>query len=186
MSKLLDNLHKNIVKAFRKRDFYLAYELIKIGVDINFQDKDNNNLTFLMYALCYCPLQNNITEGGESVLPVTAYLIYTKSNLNLQTKYGNTVLMMASDLGYTQIILHLLQQKCNLDIQNKVGRTILMCAVANSKLELVEKIINLGCNLKLKNYLGETAFCIAKRNKKWSKNGEKEVKIFNIIKNKIT
>ena len=183
MSKLLDTLHKNTFEAIRKQNFNIASALIKTGCNLNYQDPENNNLTFLMYALLCNPF-HYITGFVPSVV---SYITKKDFNLDLQTKTGDTVLMIALSQRILGIAHTLIKKGCKLDIKNNFGETALMIAVYNTddkySFEVIKLLIESGCNLKFRNKVGRDALCLARSNLKHG--GEEALKIFNLLKNKL-
>jgi ankyrin repeat protein len=77
--------------------------------------------------------QNNINRLEE----------YIKSgcNINIQNNYGDTLLHIASERGYTEIVKLLLKYKADVNIRNKWNETVL--DIAKDKINYYTEIIEL-------------------------------------------
>ena len=90
--------------------------------------------------------------------------------LVLEVESGNygesnnkSMLMLASENGYTDVCKILIVKGAKLNLQNRDGITALMLASQKGHTEVVELLLDNGAKLDLKSNSGETAFMIASR-----------------------
>jgi len=108
----------------------------------------------------------NIFELVESQtnLEFIKVLLENGANPNSRNEFGETVLIMNSEKGYTEIAKLLIENNANIDLQNKDSLTALMFASQNGHTEIVKKLINANANLDLQNKDSWTALMMASRN----------------------
>ena len=93
----------------------------------------------------------------QSKVPVLAEYMNKGGDINLTTKSGNSVLMLASKIGDKQVIDYVLAQYPDLNAQNKAGATALMIAAKYGQLHIIENLLEMGANPKIKNNNGFSA-----------------------------
>jgi hypothetical protein len=86
-------------------------------------------------------------------------------NVNAKNTSGVTVLMYASQLGYSDIVEILCIAGANPNLQDINGGSALMYAAMNSNTITAQILLKYGANLKLKNKNGATAIDYAKERK---------------------
>ena len=82
--------------------------------------------------------------------------------MDIQNKYGETVLYIAATLKSKEIVKLLLESGASVDIQNYNGTTALYLVVRFGWKEIVELLMNWGGNPYIKNYNGKIAIDCAK------------------------
>jgi len=136
--------------------------LIKIGADVNKQEKDSRWTALMMAA------RNSNTESKQETVEA---LIKAGSNVNIQDSYGWTALMHSARYSDTEskqeTVDTLIKAGVNVNIQTNDGFTALMLAAAfsneDSKQETVEALIKAGSNVNIQQEYGWTALMIAVR-----------------------
>ena len=108
----------------------------------------------------------------NDIIKLTAYnnidgvrkAIEAGADINIQNKYGDTALKIASVYNWINIAYFLVKAGADLNIQDENGRTLLMEAVYYGRRnELIKILLKGGADKDIKNNKGETAFDIAKR-----------------------
>ncbi|XP_019863302.1 PREDICTED: ankyrin repeat domain-containing protein 50-like [Amphimedon queenslandica] len=129
--------------------------LLENGADPSICDNDGNNA--LHYAL--------LTSSSEdNTIDIIQTLLSWHVNVNAQNKKKVTPLMIASDKGYTEVLLLLLEE-ADPNITDSKGDTALMRASANGKSEAVALLLmTYNANPSVTNYYGSTALCHAANN----------------------
>jgi len=94
-------------------------------------------------------------------LKVVKYLLNKGVNPNLKDKYGQTILMVASDEKHLEVVKALLE-KADPNIQNEDGWTALMLASEWGNLEIVRELLKkkYGVKLDITNKKGQTALML--------------------------
>jgi ankyrin repeat protein len=130
---------ENIFKAVFTGDLRLISELLKLGIDIDTQDKDKR--TPLIHAVI------------DNKIDIIKALIKNNANMNIQDSIGYSALHYAAQNYYIDIAKLLLVNNATVDIQDVYGNTPLFRAVFNShgKGEMIDLLISYGANKKLKN-----------------------------------
>jgi ankyrin repeat protein len=190
LSRAMGQDGAKLIEYIMYQEFDQARELVKQGVDVNYQDASNGS-TALMMACQY-----NFAEMAK-------FLIDHGADLNLQTKNGQTALMAAA--GSSEELFNLLLEK-GADIQPKAadgttvftracigvlsgtvplsvvhtlldkgadvneasttgrvtGYTCLMMAARNKQSELVKLLVKNGADVNLKAKDGKSALSLAK------------------------
>lgn len=78
-------------------------------------------------------------------------------DINLTTKEGNTLLILASKIGDKPTIEYLLSQLPDLDKQNMAGATALMIAAKYGQTHVVQMLLDSGADPAIRNNSGITA-----------------------------
>jgi len=85
-------------------------------------------------------------------------------DINAQDSNGDTVLILASWKGHTEIAFAIIEKGANLDLQDNWGTTALTCASGHGHTEIAFALIEKGANLDLQNKCGGTALTRASWN----------------------
>ena len=111
----------------------------------------------------YTPLMLSIKniEDGASSKRITKILINHGCDLDIQDKFGFTVLMQAIIKNQCDIAKYLIKCCCNLNIQCSAGYTALMYAIRHNHIDIAEMLIGASCNMDLQQKYGYTALMIA-------------------------
>jgi ankyrin repeat protein len=95
-------------------------------------------------------------------IPKIKDLIKKCNDLNIKTKTGWTLLMLAAHYGHTEIAQELLNAGANPDAQsNEEGWTALMQTAHNGHTDIAKLLMKAGANPDVQNSDGWTAFMIA-------------------------
>lgn len=105
----------------------IAKELIMAGASLDTQD-DFLGKTLLMHVA---------TSGNKEIV---VELIKAGAKLDIQDNYGNTALILASDVGQKEIVAELISSGANLDIQNENGDTALKLAKYHRYKEIAKEL----------------------------------------------
>lgn len=124
--------------------------------NMNCSIKDFNNVDVdKMTKLITACKKGNL---AEAVQHITAEAI----ELNIQDEYGWTVLMSASQKGYTEIVRLLLEKGANPNIQDQNGWTSLTWAIQSGHIDVVRLLLEKGANPNLRfNKYSPTAITFA-------------------------
>lgn len=116
--------------------------LLKIGV---YPEDD--------FIIKYAVINNN----PDMVLLLSKYC-----DLNYKLNSNRTLLMVASRMGYTDIVkLLLMKYSTNIDCQDDYGWTALMWAALKNHLEVAELLVAYGADVNKRNNTGQTPLMIA-------------------------
>ena len=111
-------------------------------------------------------LMEVIKDGGSSAIDKINSFINSGENLDIQSKYGETPLMIAVQYGgkyAVTMIKTLTDAGANVDIQQMNKWTALMLAAYNGgdyALPMIEALIEAGADINKKNVMGWTALMI--------------------------
>lgn len=92
---------------------------------------------------------------------VVNLLINQGANVNIQSKHGLNLLMLASASGYIDIVELLIERNANLDLKNAAGGTALMIAAFNGHIDIIELLIKNGVDVYIEDKDCDTVFDIA-------------------------
>lgn len=117
---------------------------------------------------------DKLTKNGESVIHYSVksnHLDFFKQALLLcnrlshETDFqGNTLLHIASELGFHQIVAFLVEQKHNIHLRNHRNETPLFSAVRSGSTETIRLLLDHGAYIDVKNRFGESIKDIVNRN----------------------
>lgn len=99
--------------------------------------------------------------NNDDAEKVSQYFSKHSTEINVQSHFGNTLLMKAAKQGQQKICKKLIDCRANLNLQNNHGETALMRAAANGNKEVVSCLVLAGAKLDLQNKDGETALILA-------------------------
>ena len=140
-----DGGHKDIVLT-----------LLESGADPNICDNDGDN------ALYYVLLSNS---SEDNILDIIQTLLSWNINVNAQNNNGVTPLMIASEKGYSEVLLSLLSKVAGPDFIDKNGKTALVHASANGQSETVALLLMLyNADPSVTDYDKFSALCHGARN----------------------
>jgi len=117
------------------------------------RDRDGNKVTEMIDKRP--TIVNSRNMKGETALVTaisrsdelwTTFLLGKGANPNLATSAGDTPLMAAARVGYTQAIEYLLALGAKVDATNKMGETALILAVQQRELEAVNLLLAKGAD----------------------------------------
>lgn len=102
----------------------------------------------------YTPLIQSVMSNDPEE---TQRLINTGYDLNLQTRYGNTALMLAANFKNITTTRMLINASADLNVQNRDLNTALIIAIYANSTEIVQMLINAGADLNISNRNHNTA-----------------------------
>ena len=137
----LDVKQLELLVAIKNNDTIAVNNLIKEGVNPNFQDEDgfsplhraieNNNLNLVNALLSYKDIDKEIKLPNETTASNGWYL------------GGNTPLLYASYIGNPQIVSALLEANCNIRARDDIdGATVIHIAAGNGNNEVINLLLN--------------------------------------------
>ena len=137
----LDVKQLELLVAIKNNDTIAVNNLIKEGVNPNFQDEDgfsplhraieNNNLNLVNALLSYKDIDKEIKLPNETTASNGWYL------------GGNTPLLYASYIGNPQIVSALLEANCNIRARDDIdGATAIHIAAGNGNNEVINLLLN--------------------------------------------
>ena len=137
----LDVKQLELLVAIKNNDTIAVNNLIKEGVNPNFQDEDgfsplhraieNNNLNLVNALLSYKDIDKEIKLPNETTASNGWYL------------GGNTPLLYASYIGNPQIVSALLEANCNIRARDDIdGAMAIHIAAANGNNEVINLLLN--------------------------------------------
>ncbi|MFM8005291.1 MAG: ankyrin repeat domain-containing protein, partial [Dolichospermum sp.] len=89
-------------------------------------------------------------------------LLACGANVDTTDHHGNTVLMLAANLGYTEIGRSLLNAGANINLKSqRYQLTALMLSASANQIDVVKLLISRGANVNATNEDGSTALMIA-------------------------
>ncbi|MCB2092767.1 MAG: ankyrin repeat domain-containing protein, partial [Alphaproteobacteria bacterium] len=140
-----------LIKASRNGDIEIIDQLIKSGVDINYQDKFGSS-----------PLIEAVRGNQTSVVK---FLLDHKADPNLKDKAGDTAILIASTMNNTENVTMILTKGAIVNVTDKNGSSPLMISTARENYKSVRLMINKGADIYLKNKDGKSAYDIAVGNR---------------------
>ncbi|AYV79026.1 MAG: hypothetical protein Faunusvirus1_46 [Faunusvirus sp.] len=141
----LPNADTFLILACRHSMSILAKKYIKLGIDINAQNKFGT--TALIMANRY------------KLYDIVELLIKSGANLNLQTGKGSTALIKACARGNTDIALLLIKSGADINLNNK--QNALMRAAESGLESVVNLLIDKGAQLDMVDDKGNTALMMS-------------------------
>ena len=117
------------IKAVRDRDGAKAHDLIDSNPPGILNSRDGDGSTPLMIAV-----------SREDPL-WTGFLITRGADVNLAGKGGDTPLIAAARVGFTEAVDWLLEAKAKVDASNRMGETALIIAVQQRDAVLVKRLL---------------------------------------------
>ncbi|MDD5456110.1 MAG: ankyrin repeat domain-containing protein [Candidatus Margulisbacteria bacterium] len=171
-----DFLKDKLLDALRITNKTLLKDLIEQGADIN--ARDNNNISILMNAIIRCDEQlflysiafrnqdisalrgmghvtsleeqwQNLNRSLNEAEEMVKMIIEAGANIEDSDQNGDTILMNAIKLGYTDTVKMLLERGVNFEAQNNEGKTALMTAVIHKKPDIVKLLLDAGANTEV-------------------------------------
>ncbi|MCK9543528.1 MAG: ankyrin repeat domain-containing protein [Novosphingobium sp.] len=88
-------------------------------------------------------------------------LILRGADVNIQDKYGDTALIIASSYAYKDILKLLIAAGANINAINNSGNTALIWAVVKGHTDIVELLVAAGADVDIKDKYGKTALMSA-------------------------
>jgi len=124
----------NFIKAVRERDGNKLTELLSTGPPnlVNQRGPDGE-------------LALNITIA-RSDSQWTAFLLQKGADPNLADRSGDTALMVASRIGFTEAVRWVLKKGARVDATNRMGETPLIVAVNQRQTQAVRLLLEAGAN----------------------------------------
>lgn len=92
---------------------------------------------------------------------ILEHLIVSRMDINKVDAYGNTLLMAASYMGYSEIVKYLIGEQVKLDDINRFHDTALHIACEAGHLAIVQLLVKNKADILVKNIIGDSAFQIA-------------------------
>ncbi len=157
----------------------LPYLLLDFKVDLDYQDKENNNI--LMLAIQHNKniaeeliksQINNINErnsdqksalmiaiekNNESIVDL---LLTQKAQVNIVDLRMETPLIKAIEIGNKHIIKSLISHGADINTAGKWGRTPLMYAILKGNLDIIKSLIRHKADINVKDQFGDTAWSL--------------------------
>ncbi len=104
-------------------------------------------------------LEENVDPLYEAILkedlPTANMFLQNGANIHYIDQEGQTLIHLAAQFNYCEIIDNLIKRGAKLDIQDNQGNTALHSAIDYRKLEAANLLINNGANTRLVNNEGE-------------------------------
>ena len=142
---------------------YIIKTLIENGADVN--AKDNYNVSVLMYAFEYFDfnvrINKNFNNKNVQSKNINDAIVFIVKLLIEKGVDINSVLILASQKDYINIVDFVIKNGANVNTINKNGDTALMIASLYGHIDIAKLLIENGADVKVKNKDGETARDIA-------------------------
>ena len=90
-------------------------------------------------------------------------LLLRGADIDAQTSYGYTALMIAALNGHGGCVAGLIKSGAEVDVSNLYGQTALTCAAATGRVECSTLLLDAGANPKLADIHGRTAADLSER-----------------------
>ena len=161
--KEIESIFPYVVDILSKEDqrnlFFFGYgnvdklkKLIDYGVDLESLIFLDGYTTPLMSFI-----KNNYTECAKE-------LIAAKINVGFKDLYGQNALMVAADVGSTELVKLLLREgiDVNVNAQDNNGDTALNKAIKSESVDIVRLLMKAGADPSIENSDGKSASMIAK------------------------
>jgi len=100
---------------------------------------------------------DDVLERRRGKVKISEIKALLYRGIDAQNNIGETALMYASSLGYTDIAVALINVGADVNIKNKNGSTALMYASQQGDTDIVEVLIKAGADVNIKNNYGSTA-----------------------------
>jgi ankyrin repeat protein len=136
----------NFLKAVREKDGNKAQEILdKPGSStiLNARDNDSGD----------APIHITVRRSDPVWM---AFLLRAGANPNLRDREGNTPLMLATQVRWTEGLRLLLDLRVQVDAQNRLGETALLKAVQARDLETVKLLVEARANPDIGDNSGTT------------------------------
>lgn len=136
----------NFIKAVRDKDGNKAQEILdKPGSNtvINARDKDSGD----------APIHITVRRSDAVWM---AFLLRAGANPNVRDREGNTPLMLATQVRWTEGLRLLLDLRVQVDAQNRLGETALLKATQARDLETVKLLLEARANPDIADNSGRT------------------------------
>ncbi len=142
---------KRLIENLSQKTLGNILELLVEQADLSIKDKKG-----------FTPLAAAISSKN---LPISYRLIKDKRRANyintLSDNYNNSPLILASMVGFKDIIRMLINNGAIIDQQNNEKQTALIAAVQSNNIDILEILISNGANINLQDNLGFTALIYA-------------------------
>ncbi len=136
-----------IKKSYPKLN--LVNDLIVLGVNVDWQNEDDQNRTLLHYAVKYKELE------------IARMLIGAGADVNVQDNRGMTPLHWAASNGQEELARMLIEASADVNGQDEIGQTPLHWAAEFTNVEFVRMLIEEGSRKDIRNTYGETPYDLA-------------------------
>jgi ankyrin repeat protein len=130
----LGNDGEKFVNAVRDRDGSEAMELLSARGPTVLNARDAKGETGLIVA---------ISKRDDLW---TSFLLQQGADPNLAARNGDTPLIAAARIGYTEAAAQLLRRKARIDAENRMGETALIIAVQLRNVPMVKLLLEAGAN----------------------------------------
>jgi ankyrin repeat protein len=130
----LGNDGEKFVNAVRDRDGSEAMELLNARGPTVLNARDAKGETGLIVA---------ISKRDDLW---TSFLLQQGADPNLAARNGDTPLIAAARIGYTEAAAQLLRRKARIDAENRMGETALIIAVQLRNVPMVKLLLEAGAN----------------------------------------
>lgn len=120
---------QTFIKAVINNDILKINEMIDLGVNINWSDREKRNITALMYA-CF-----------NDHIDVVKLLIKHKVNMDKKRDDGKTALMYAVQEGHYEITKLLIENDCNIYLKSLDRKDALCIALIFNWNEIIELLL---------------------------------------------
>ncbi|KAJ2989487.1 hypothetical protein NUW58_g3441 [Xylaria curta] len=111
------------------------------------------------------------SASATDVLPLEVYDLIEnvadlnqKDSLDIQDVEGRTLLLVAAERGYSNLVRALLEFRCNPNTEDKTKRTPLLLAAERGDPELIQALLDAGADPNRPDIRGRTALAQASRN----------------------
>lgn len=98
-----------------------------------------------------------VADVKQSKVADVAIWFANGGEVDMTTREGNTLLMIASKIGDSPTFDYLLSQAPEVNAQNKVGATALMIAAKYGHIHLIEKLLDHGADPTIRTHRGLSA-----------------------------
>ncbi len=123
--------------------------LLKLVSDINLEVDGDYNLLWVICRKYEAELFKKLVQKGFDI--------------DIKNKYGNTVLIEASQIGNLKIVELLLKNNADPNIKDSYGDTALIEASAGGFFEIVKLLLENNADINIKNTYNNTALIYASR-----------------------
>ncbi len=97
----------------------------------------------------------------ERDIPSVTHMIATGADVNTADDNGNTPLMMAAALGYTDLAAILVAAEADVNASGRIGNTSLIYATESGATDVARLLIEAGASVTSVNDYGNTALSLA-------------------------
>ena len=180
--KLTNNqANEKYIDLFNKKKLNLANltDLIKKGINLNLLNENGSpllidsiikrNMELIDFLLANGADVGVTDYKGTSALMVASYhyyepiskLINHNANINHQDEDGLTILMIAIQLGRTELAKSLIDLGADINLKNKKAETAFILAGETNKSEIIPFLYNAGALINEQNKVQKTALMLA-------------------------